>query len=144
MKQLAVILFTLTLALGAALAGLWTGDRSFPTETISVRMVPDQIAPGEMGEVQYVYRRFRSCDRRIFPSITDSSGRRFEFMAQASPPAVDRVPGEVDSYVRPVRVSSLAKPGPALYSVRIEDSCNPLQRVWPIARAVNVPFRIRA
>ncbi|WP_182422038.1 hypothetical protein [Aureimonas sp. ME7] len=130
------------LGCSVAVVGVWSGDRASPTETISTRVEPTIIPAGGAGEVQYVYLRYRACDRRVRASVIDSSGRRFEFITQSSPPTTGRVPGKTNSYARPFRVSSAAQPGPAVYHVEIEDACNPLQVLWPIRRTVEVPFII--
>ncbi|WP_182422334.1 hypothetical protein [Aureimonas sp. ME7] len=142
MKQLLATFLVAFLGCGTAVVGLWSGDRSPPTETISSRIEPAVVPAGGGGEVQYVYLRYRACDRRIRASIIDAAGRQFEFLPQTSPPTTGRLPGRTNSYARPFRVSSAAQPGPAVYHVEIEDICNPLQTVWPIRRTVEVPFEI--
>ncbi|WP_152045519.1 hypothetical protein [Aureimonas psammosilenae] len=141
MRLLAVFLAAF-LGCCAAVAGVWSADRDPPTETISVKVMPDKIEAGGLGEVHYVYQRYRVCSRRTTVSVIDSTGRAFEFVPQSNSSTNYRVEGKADTYVRPFRVSIAAAPGPAVYQAIIEDRCNLLQWMWPIRRTVEVPFYI--
>lgn len=142
MKQFLAVFFAALMGCLAVVVGVWSGDRTSPTESISSRIEPPLIPAGGAGEVLYRFQRFRACDRRVLASIIDSTGKRFEYAPTISPPSAGRVPGKADAYVKPIRVFRAAAPGPAVYHVEIEDRCNPLHTIWPIRRTIDVPFEI--
>lgn len=142
MKQFLAVFFAASMGCLAVVVGVWSGDRTSPTESISSRIEPPLIAAGGAGEVHYRFQRFRACDRRVMASIIDSTGKRFEYSPTISPPSATRVPGKADTYVKPFRVQRAASAGPAVYHVEIEDRCNPLHTIWPIRRTIEVPFEI--
>jgi hypothetical protein len=126
----------------AALTAIWASDRSSPTETISVTVRPPQIAAGATGDVLYTYQRFRLCTRHSTRYVVDPSGRQFQVSVQDSPPYVGRIRNQPNTFIQPFRVPIAAAPGDAQYRVEITDICNPLQRLWPLKKVIEVPFEI--
>jgi len=76
------------------------------------------------------------CPQRI---IFDGETIRFDLGTQSR--ALSGPVG-TDAYVQPIRVPGGASPGPARYRVII--NCNPLHRIWPLTKEIDVPFRIMA
>ena len=127
------------LGAGSALLALWASDRNPPTENLLAEARPPEAEPGGILNVAYDLRRYRLCPRETQRSIYDGRTVRFDLGTQSRP-----LSGPVgnDAYVQPVRVPEMASPGPARYRVIILDYCNPLHRIWPLKKVIEVPFVI--
>jgi hypothetical protein len=132
------IIMTISIA-SASLLGVWAGDRNPATESLVAEARPRQVPAGDFLRVAYEFRRYRLCPRDLQRTIFDGSGTRFDLGTQSRP-----VAGPVgrDSYVQPIQVPDAAAPGEARYRVIILDYCNPLHRIWPLRRVIEIPFEI--
>jgi len=126
---------------GAALLGVWAGDRNPATENVLAEARPQEAYPGGILNIAYDFRRYRLCPRDTQRTIYDGRTVRFDLGTQSRP-----LSGPVgkDAYIQPVRVPETAALGPARYRVIILDYCNPLHRIWPLKRVIEVPFVIVA
>lgn len=125
----------------AAMLGVWAGDRNPATESLLAEARPPEVPPGGELRVAYEYRRYRLCPRETQRTIFDGQSVRFDLGTQTRP-----ISGPVgnDSYIQPVLVPAAAAPGPARYRVLILDYCNPLHRIWPLTKVIEIPFTIVA
>jgi hypothetical protein len=123
----------------AAMLGIWAGDRNPATESLLAEARPPDVFPGQQLHVAYKFRRYRLCPRETQRSIFDGQNVRFDLGTQTR--AVSGPVG-ADSYVQPVVVPAGAAPGAARYRVIILDYCNPLHRLWPLQKVIDIPFTI--
>jgi len=123
----------------AGLLGVWAGDRNPATDSLLAEARPPDVEPGGLLHVAYEFRRYRLCPRDTQRTIFDGRTVRFDLGTQSRP-----LSGPVgkDAYVQPVQVPETASPGPARYRVIITDYCNPLHRIWPLKKVIDVPFTI--
>lgn len=126
----------------AALTAIWAADRSSPTESISVRIRPPEIAAGATGDVLYTYQRFKLCSRHSVRYVIDATGREFQVSVEDSPPYVGRIRNEPNTFIQPFRVPRAAAAGDAQYRVVITDFCNPMHYIWPLTKTIEIPFVI--
>lgn len=124
---------------GSALLALWVGDRNPATDSLLAEARPPDVEPGGLLHVAYEFRRYRLCPRDTQRIIFDGKTVRFDLGTQSRP-----LSGPVgkDAYVQPIQVPETASPGPARYRVIILDYCNPLHRIWPLKKVIDVPFTI--
>ncbi|SHF03487.1 hypothetical protein SAMN02745157_1484 [Kaistia soli DSM 19436] len=123
----------------AAMLGVWAGDRNPATESLLAEARPPDVLPGGQLHIAYEFRRYRLCPRETQRTIFDGQNIRFDLGTQ-----MRALSGPVgaDSYVQPITVPPAAAPGPARYRVMIYDYCNPLHRLWPLSKVIEIPFTI--
>ncbi|MFI5411279.1 hypothetical protein [Kaistia sp. UC242_56] len=127
------------LVAGTVVLGVWAGDRNPATDSLLAEARPPDVEPGGLLHVAYEFRRYRLCTRDTQRIIFDGKTVRFDLGTQSRPLSG---PVGTDAYVQPIRVPETASPGPARYRVIILDYCNPLHRIWPLRKVIDVPFRI--
>ncbi|GGD41810.1 hypothetical protein [Aureimonas glaciei] len=126
----------------AIMCGAWAIDRTPATDTQNVEVIPASIMAGSVGEVRYMFQRFRLCERKSTRFVIDSTNREFMTSTEKNPSSTVQRRAGRSTFVQPFTVPIAAKPGAAVYRVRIEDYCNPIHRLWPITKTIEAPFQI--
>lgn len=113
------------------LMGYWAiVDRQPIGESISVVLTPS-VRPGEAFTIHYKVRWNSACSVTGYRFVIDSDRQQYTIA-----PDQRYVRPSQDEFHINVPIPATARPGPAIYRATVMYECNPLQRLFPLERAL--------
>lgn len=118
------------------------GIRTSPYTYIRGQMVDEEVTAGMLGYVRWTGMYKRNCTGEFFRTILDSGDNIHYLLVIPDPPDDDELNVPVE-WTRAFILPHGAAEGPALYRVRAQYWCNPLQHLWPIKIDLpDIPFKV--